>query len=570
MLQELSIRNFAIIDDLQISFSDGLNILSGETGAGKSIIINAANLLLGSRANAGLIRTGSQTAELEALFQIAKQSAIAGIMEENGFHPEEGLLIRRIVSRKDRHRIYINGHLATTQTLNLITGNLASISGQHAHQRLLKEENQLEMIDQFGDLISLRDEVSGCFHEILPLIRNLTNLKAKKARHAEQVQLLEFQQKEIRRASITPGEDVALEQERIRLKNGEELFQAVHSSVEALYSAQGAAVERLVAVKKDLEKASRIDPALVPETERIAEAVIYLEDIAEALRTYLNNIQIDENRLETVEARLDTLAKLKRKYGTSLEDVFLKLESIDRELSGIDNLSEDIADTEKKLSDLHDKLVKLAVTLSTKRKRTAATLAGKVEKELGTLKMSQTKFEISFGTVPVDEHTEPYLATQESAITETGIDRITFLIAPNVGEPLKPLNSIVSGGELSRIVLALKAILAKSEAVQTIVFDEVDAGIGGSVAEVVGKKLSSLARHHQIICITHLPQIAKFGDHHFNISKHVVRGRTRTTITRLTESERVKEIARMLGGEKITRATLDHAHEMLNNSLEIP
>jgi DNA repair protein RecN (Recombination protein N) len=567
MLQELSIKNFAIIDDLRISFSDGLNILSGETGAGKSIIINAVNLLLGSRANAGLIRTGSQTAELEALFQIAKKSAVADIMEKNDFHPEEGLLIRRIVSRKDRHRVYINGHLATTQLLNLITENLASISGQHTHQGLLKEENQLEIIDQFGDLISLRDEVSGCFHDILPLMRNLEHLKAKKARHAEHVQLLEFQQKEIRQACITPGEDVVLEQERMRLKNAEELFQAVHDSVEALYSAQGAVVERLVAVKKELEKASRIDPALVRETERIAETTIYLEDIAEALRTYLNNIQMDENRLETVEARLDTLAKLKRKYGPSLEDVFLKLESIDRELSGIENLSGDIADTEKKLCDLHDKLVKLAITLSTKRKRTAATLAGKVEKELGTLKMSQTKFEIFFGTVPVDEHTEPYLATQESVITDTGIDRITFLIAPNVGEPLKPLNSIISGGELSRVVLGLKAILAQSESLETIVFDEVDAGIGGSVAEVVGKKLSSLAGHHQIICITHLPQIAKFGDHHFNISKQVVRGRTRTTITRLTESERVTEIARMLGGEKITPATLDHAREMLNNTV---
>jgi DNA repair protein RecN (Recombination protein N) len=565
MLQELSIRNFAIIDDLQISFSDGLNILSGETGAGKSIIINAVNLLLGSRANVGLIRTGSQTAELEVLFQIAKQSTIAGIMEKNGFHPEEGLLIRRIVSREDRHRIYINGHLATTQTLNLITENLASISGQHAHQRLLKEEDQLEIIDQFGDLTSLRDEIFSCFHEIVPLIRNLTNLKAKQAHHAEQVQLLEFQGKEIRQASISPGEDVALEQERIRLKNGEELFQAVHNSVEALYSAQGAAVERLVAVKKDLEKAARIDPDLVPKTERIAEAAIYLEDIAEALRTYLKNIQIDENRLEAVEARLDTLNKLKRKYGKSLEDVLLKLESIDHELSGIDNLSTDIADTEKKLSFLHGKLVKLAITLSKKRKSTAKTLAKKVERELDTLKMSQTKFEISFRTLPVDEHTEPYLTTDENVITETGIDRITFLIAPNVGEPLKPLNSIVSGGELSRIVLALKAILARTEAVQTIVFDEVDAGIGGSVAEVVGKKLSSLARHHQILCITHLPQIAKFGDHHFNISKQVTRGRTRTTITRLTEAERVKEIARMLGGEKITRATLDHAHEMLDN-----
>ena len=567
MLQELSIKNFAIINDLQISFSDGLNILSGETGAGKSIIINAVNLLLGSRANAGLIRTGSQTAELEALFQIAKQSAVADIMKKNDLHPEEGLLIRRIVSRKDRHRVYINGHLATTQLLNLITENLASISGQHTHQRLLKEENQLEIIDQFGDLIPLRNKVSGCFHDILPLIRTLENLKAKKTRYAEHVQLLEFQQQEIRQAAITLGEDTALEQERIRLKNAEELFQTVHDSVEALYSAQGAVVERLVAVKKDLGKASRIDSVLVPETARIAETAIHLEDIAEALRTYLNNIQMDETRLETVEARLDTLAKLKRKYGTSLEDVVLKLESIDRELSGIEHLSEDIADTEKKLSGVHDKLVKLAVNLSTKRKRTATTLSGNVEEELDTLKMSQTKFEISFGTVPADEHTEPYLATQGSVITETGIDRITFMIAPNVGEPLKPLNSIVSGGELSRVVLALKAILAKRESLETVVFDEVDAGIGGGVAEVVGKKLSSLARHHQIICITHLPQIAKFGDHHFNISKQIVRGRTGTTITRLTDSERVTEIARMLGGEKITRATLDHAREMLSNTV---
>ncbi|MGD8768723.1 MAG: DNA repair protein RecN [Desulfobacterales bacterium] len=567
MLQELSIRNFAIIDDLQISFSEGLNILSGETGAGKSIIINAVNLLLGSRANVGLIRTGSQTAELEALFQIAQQSTIAGIMEKNGFHPQEGLLIRRIVSRKDRHRIYINGHLATTQTLNLITENLASISGQHAHQRLLKEENQLEIIDQSGALTSLRDEVSGCFHEIVPLIQNLKNLKAKQAHHAEHIQLLEFQQKEIRQASITPEEDMTLEQERIRLKNGEELFQMVHNSVETLYSAPGAAVERLITVKKDLEKASRIDPSLVPKTERIDEAAIYLEDIAEALRTYLKNIQIDENRLEAVEARLDTLNKLKRKYGKSLEDVLLKLESIDHELSGMDNLSEDIADTEKKLSFLHGKLAKLATTLSKKRKSTAKTLTKKVERELGTLKMSQTQFDISFGTLPVDEHTDAHLTSEENIITETGIDRITFMIAPNVGEALKPLNSIVSGGELSRVVLALKAILARTEAVETIVFDEVDAGIGGSVAEVVGKKLSSLARHHQIICITHLPQIAKFGDHHFNISKHVARGRTRTTITRLTEAERVKEIARMLGGEKITRATLDHAKEMLERAI---
>ncbi|MBW2157599.1 MAG: DNA repair protein RecN, partial [Deltaproteobacteria bacterium] len=358
--------------------------------------------------------------------------------------------------------------------------------------------------------------------------------------------------------------DTALEQERTRLKNSEALFEAVQGSIEMLYDSQGAAVEDLLAVKKDLERASTIDPLLGPKAERIAEAAFHLEDVADELRTYLKNIQMDESRLDTVEARLDILVKLKRKYGGSLEAVLLRLESIDHELSKMGNLSEDIADTEEKLFELHGKLTELAHKLSRDRKETAKTLAQKVEKELTSLKMPHTKFKISFRTLPADEDAAPYLTIEEQTVFETGIDQATFRIAPNVGEPLKPLPSIVSGGELSRVVLALKAILAETEAVETIVFDEVDAGIGGSVAEVVGKKLSSLARHHQVICITHLPQIAKFGDHHFRISKRVSDGRTSTIIKRLSETERVKEIARMLGGEKITRATLDHAHEMLD------
>jgi DNA repair protein RecN (Recombination protein N) len=569
MLRELSIRNFAIIDDLQISFSEGLAILSGETGAGKSIIINAVNLLLGSRATAKLIRTGYETAELEALFQIKKQSPIAKIMKDNGYNPEEGLLIRRIISRKDRHRIYINGRLTTIGILNLITENLASISGQHAHQGLLKEDQQLTIIDQFGGLTTVREKVSGCFHEIVPLIRKLNGLKHKRDRQAEHIQLLEFQQKEIRQASVTLGEDTALEQERTRLKNSEALFQAVQGSIEMLYDSQGAAVEALLAVKKDLDKASTIDPLLAPKAERIAEAAFHLEDVADELRTYLKNIQMDESFLDTVEARLDTLVKLKRKYGGSLETVLSRLESIDHELSEMGNLSEDIAATEKKLFELHGKLTELTHKLSMDRKKTAKTLAQKVEKELTSLKMPHTKFKISFRTMPADENADPYLTIEEQTVFETGIDQATFRIAPNVGEPLKPLSSIVSGGELSRVVLALKAILAETEAVETVVFDEVDAGIGGSVAEVVGKKLSSLARHHQVICITHLPQIAKFGDHHFRISKRVSDGRTSTTIKQLSETERVKEIARMLGGEKITQATLDHAHEMLDNRNQV-
>ncbi|MBU0986434.1 MAG: DNA repair protein RecN [Proteobacteria bacterium] len=565
MLQELSIKNFAIIDDLQITFSDGLTVLSGETGAGKSIIINAVNLLLGSRAAANLIRSGQETAELEALFQIKPGSRVAGIMEEHGFDMDEGLLIRRIISRSDRHKIFINGRMGTIGLLNTLTENLASISGQHAHQGLLKEEQHLLILDQFGGLMPLREQVYQCFHAMLPLVRKLKELNNADSRQTEQVQLLEFQKNEILKASLQPGEDALLEQERLRLKNAEALYLTVHESIEELYSARGAVIERLGALKKSLDRAGQIDPELSPRAAGIAEAVFRLEDTAAELRAYLKNIRMDEQRLEEVEARIDRLIKLKRKYGGTLDAVLSKFDTIEQELSAIENISEKVVETRKTLSELHGELTGLTIELSGKRKQTAKFLAEKMVEELASLQMASTKFEVSLQTVSADDNLDPYFTTQGIAIQETGIDRSFFQIAPNVGEPLKPLSGIVSGGELSRVVLALKAILAETESVETVVFDEVDAGIGGSVAEVVGRKLSDLARHHQIVCITHLPQIAKFGDHHFRISKQVSGGRTTTTIQRLEETDRIQELARMLGGEKITRATLDHAREMLSS-----
>lgn len=564
MLRELSIKNFAIIDDLHICFSDGLTILSGETGAGKSIILNAVNLLLGSRATAQLIRTDAESAELEATFQIAFKSRVSEIMVQHGYNSSEELLIRRIISRNGRHRIYINGRLATIQLLNSITENLASISGQHEHQGLLKEEQQLLILDQFGGLVPLRKQVSKLFHEILPLITELKKLNAIKDRQSEHIELLEFQKKEIIQTSITPGEDSALEKERMRLKNGETLYQAAHDSIEALYNTQGAVVERLVEVRRNLDRVCQIDSELSSAAKGIADTTFQIEDIIEELRNYLKNIQIDETRLEDVEARLDILQKLKRKYGGSLDAVIAHLESIEHELSEVENISDKINATEAKLSELHSQLAKLALKLSEKRDHTAINLAKKLEMELTTLKMSQTQFQVFLRTISAGDKADPYLTIDGKAIDETGIDCASFLIAPNVGENLKPLAGIASGGELSRVVLALKAILAETESVETVVFDEVDAGIGGGVAEVVGKKLSFLARHHQVICITHLPQIAKFGDHHFKISKHVEQGRTITNIDPLGDEERIKEIARMLGGVEITRATIDHAREMLD------
>ncbi|MDX2441736.1 MAG: DNA repair protein RecN [Desulfobacterales bacterium] len=567
MLQELTIRNFAIIDDLNISFPGDLTVLSGETGAGKSIILNAVNLLLGSRANTTLIRTGAEVAELEALFQIAPKSDVANIMEQHGYDASEGLLVRRLISRNDNNRIYINGRLSTMQILNSITENLASISGQHAHQGLLKEDQHLLILDQFGGLMFLREEVFQCFHQILPIIEKLKNLISTKEKQAERIELLEFQKKEITEASMVLAEDAALEKELTILKNGEELYQAVNGSIEELYSAQGSIVERLVEVKKNLEKAGRIDSQLTLKAEGVAGVTFNLEDMVENLRTYLKTIQIDEKRLEAVEDRIDTLQRLKRKYGGSIEAVLKHLDSISQELFGIENISGTIADTEKELSMLHKKFVQLAETLSDKRNEKAKILAKKVVTELDYLEMSSTRFQISLKNTPADEKANSYLTVNGNLLTETGLDRATFLIAPNIGEALKPLASIASGGELSRVVLAMKAILAETDSVETVVFDEVDAGIGGSVAEVVGKKLSSLADHHQVICITHLPQIAKFANQHFCISKSVSDGRTSTSINPLNEKDRLKEIARMLGGVEITQATLDHAREMLETAI---
>nr|CBX27809.1 hypothetical protein N47_C18670 [uncultured Desulfobacterium sp.] len=565
MLCELSIRNFAIIDDLHIRFSDGLTVLSGETGAGKSIIINAVNLLLGSRATSTLVRTGEEAAELEALFEIIPESKTAKLMKEQDYDPADGLLIRRIISKNDRHRIYINGRLSTIQILGSITENLVSISGQHAHQGLLKEEQHLLILDQFAGLVPIRNELFELYHEMIPVAKKLKELKSVKDRQAEQIDYLSYRKKEITDAAIKQDEDTTLESDRIRLKNIEAIFEAVNNSVEELHSMRGAVIERLADVRKNLEKAGKLDPALSSKAESIEQAAYNIEEISNELRNYLVKIQTDEKELEAIEARLDLINKLKRKYGGSVQAIFEKLEETEKELSGIENIAENICETQKKLDEMHKQLDACAKLLSGKRKENAKKFAAKVEKELSTLKMSGTKFEVSLQAQPASSGVDSIFSADGCIVNETGIDNAVFMIAPNVGEALKPLSAIVSGGELSRTILALKALLAETKTVETIIFDEVDAGIGGAVAEVVGRKMASLAKNYQIICITHLARIASFADHHFRISKHVADGKTKTVITPLDKNERIEEIARMLGGEKITDATIAHALEMLEN-----
>jgi len=567
MLKELSIRNFAIIDDLQINFSEGLTILSGETGAGKSIILNAVNLLLGSRASADLVRTGAASAELEALFHISAKSGVADIMNNLGYDPAQGLLIRRIIARSNSNRVYINGRLATIQILNTITENLASISGQHAHQGLLKEDEHLLILDQFGGLMTQRQKFFDYYRQILPLIDELENLKNIRARQAEHLELLQFQKKEIADAAIVVGEDTGLERERLRLKNAETLYGIVHGSIEELYAAPGSVIERLLEVKKGLERGGQIDSTLNTGTGRLEESAYIIEDLIEELRSYLKLIEIDERRLEAVEERLDELNKLKRKFGGSLEGVQSRFETIEQELLKVENVGEKVNEVKKRIGRLHDRCRALALKLSKNRKKAAKELSRRIVETLASLKMDDTVFRVELNTISGYQNTDEYLKINGYALTETGIDRVTFMIAPNIGEELKPLATIASGGELSRVVLALKAILAETDSVETVIFDEVDAGIGGGTAEVVGRRLAELAKYHQVICITHLPQIAKFGRHHLSISKNVRNGRTLTAIQPLSEEDRHREIARMLGGEDITATTLEHARELLDKEL---
>ena len=563
MLEELVIRNFAIIDDLKIRFSQGLTILSGETGAGKSIIINAVNLLLGSRATAKLIRTGAQTAELEALFQINSTSQAAKIMADQGLDDRQGLLIRRIISRNDRHRIYINGRIATIQLLTSITQNLAGISGQHAHQGLLKEEQHLLILDQYAGLLSLRGRVLDDYNRLVPMIKELDDFISLKKKRKDRIELLEFQKDEILGALILPEEDKKLEKERKQLKNRDLIFQTVNRVIETLYTAQDSIIERLGEVKKDLSRVGDFDERLCAGAKIIEESGYQIEDLVEELRNYSSRIETDDQRLGQIEERLDQLNRLKRKYGGSLENIADQLLDIENQLSKTQNLNHQIKNLQTNLTTIHERLANLAEQLSSKRIKACQSLAGRVEQELLDLQMGPIRFEVKIKQQPASKEMPSWLVTNSRAISETGLDRVVFMMAPNTGEEIKPLAGIASGGELSRVVLALKAILARSDSVETIIFDEVDAGIGGSVAEVVGKKLADLARFHQTICITHLPQIAKFGDHHYKISKKIINQRTQTFITPLKGVQRIEEIARMLGGVQITSATLAHAREML-------
>jgi len=555
MLSELNIRDFAIIDELQVRFTEGLTVISGETGAGKSILIGAVGLLLGERASADMIRSLKDEAVVEALFDIRGQKDLQAKICEMGFGEADEIIIRRVVSRSGKNRVYINGHIGALSSLAAIGEALINICGQNAHQMILHPDNQIDILDEFGALLPLRGEYRKIYDHYCLLGTRLRLLAEKQGKRTEREELLRYQSEEISRAAILAGEDAALAEEKNILANIQKLSSLAQSAYETLYGKGESALSGLHDVVSAVKEIRKIDPSLGLSEQEMDGFYYRLEDVALTLRDYANHLAYDPLRLEAIEERLELLGRLKRKYGGTLAAVLEKLDDAKREIEAISTGEDEITGLADRIAEEKKRLWEAAADLSAQRRLAASALMNSVEDEIRSLRMENARFAVVFH--------ERENNNGDAAPDEKGNDSPEFYLSANAGEELKPLRNVASGGELSRIMLAFKKVLATTGSVGTIVFDEVDSGIGGAAAEIVGKKLQEVARSHQVICITHLPQIACRGQRHYLVAKHVVENRTNTAVSVLSAAERVEEIARMLGGVELTQKTREHAREML-------
>jgi DNA repair protein RecN (Recombination protein N) len=557
MLRFLRIKRLAVIDAAEVEFEPGLNVLTGETGAGKSILVEAVGLLLGGRASGDLVRTGEETATIEAIF------------ESGG----EELLVRREITAQGRSRAYINGELATAGALKDLSGRLIELHGQHEHHTLLDPATHLDVVDAFGGLQHAAADVAGQFERWRSAGEELSRAKKAVGERAARQELVAFQLAELGRAAIASGqEDAELAATRQVLANAERIERLCEESYGSLYEADSAVLASLGHVWRRVADLAAIEPRFQPYLEARDGIKSQLEDLALFLRRYADGIEASPARLQELEERLAMLERLKRKYGPTLEDCVGKREALRRELLDLESGDERIAEIERARAVARDAYLSAARALAAERRRAAAPFAKGMEALAGELAMERTRFEVRFG--------EPLA---ETAWSPRGIDAAEFFVSPNPGEELRPLARIVSGGELSRLMLAIKSLTATSRLGWTnaedrppsglapgLIFDEVDAGIGGRVADVVGRKLRALGSAFQVLCITHLPQIAACADTHFAIEKRVERGRTRTSVVRLDAEGRVEELGRMLGGENISEGLRASAREMLANRAVAP
>lgn len=566
MLAELSIRNFAIIEELTISIQKGLTVLSGETGAGKSIIIDAIGLLVGGRGSAEYVRFGKEKSEIEGLFHLDHEThPIITKTNELGVETFDGsIVLRRDILKNGKSVCRVNGKLVTLGILREIGQTLLDIHGQHEHQELMDQEHHINLLDQFAEETLSADlaEYKNLYKKHQSYISQIKNLTENEQQLAHRLDLLQFQFKEISSAELEPGEDETLTDEKIKITNYQKIYQAINTSYHALHGDQRG-IDWLGLAMTHLESISSIDEEYKKLYEMISSTFYQLEDISYTLRDQLDGLEHDTDRLNVIESRLGEISQLKRKYGHSVEEILYYAAEIEDEIDEIKNRDSHIHNVRKNLQHSAADLLIEAQTLSDIRKKSALQLEKSILQELKELYMDKADFKIQFSH-RVGSENDPEINGERIRLHSNGFDQIEFYISPNPGEPLKPLTKIVSGGELSRIMLALKSIFSKHQGVTSIIFDEVDTGVSGRVAQAIAEKIHRVSVNSQVLCISHLPQVAAMADHHLFIRKDTLHDQTKTTIKRLSENEKIKEVARMISGVEITDLTKEHAKELLN------
>jgi DNA repair protein RecN (Recombination protein N) len=561
------VENYAVVERLRIPFHSGLNLLTGETGSGKSIVVDAVELLLGGKASTDLIRSGSERAQISGVFTGGPSSTKASsaqwkrlrrLLDESGVELEDGeeLIVQRDITAGGKSRVFVNHSPATAGLLKMLAPYLAEVHGQNEQQEIFSPAAQLEMLDRFGGLAPLASQLRERFAEWRALREQKENLALRQRERIRQMDLWLFQKKEIEQAALIPGEDQELEKEKLILAHATRIHASLASAFDLLYDASGSATAAIASACRNLEEVTAFDASLAPLVENLRSAQSTADDVALTLRDRLSSLEVSPRRLEDVEDRLALLDRLKRKYGNTLDEVIGYFEQISadvREAESTEALGEEL---DKKIAASSAAYKNGAAELSARRRAASGELKREMEKELKALAMAGTVFEARLES-----------SSEEGQWSASGVDRVEYLISPNPGEPLRALNRIASGGEISRIMLALEtAIDARRGAggrEHTLIFDEVDTGIGGIAAETVGKKLRQLGEGRQVLCVTHLPQIASFAHQHYRVEKSESAGRTTTTVEYLHKSERASELARMLSGSKITDAVLKHAEQLL-------
>jgi DNA repair protein RecN (Recombination protein N) len=561
MLRELRIKNFSILDEVRLELGAGLTVLTGETGAGKTMVLNALSLIRGGRVSQDIIRQGEEEATVEALFEPVP-GPLGGKLAENGLEGHDQLVIKRIVSRSGKNRVYLNGSLGSLGLLSEFGGALIHIYGQHEHHTLLRPESHLALLDSYGELAERVREMKARYRALELAWEALKRARDELERGRRESARLKEQADELARAQLKSGEEEDLRARKEIAAHAAKLYQGCREGVEILYEGEDALASRLGRYIARLRDWARIDPGLSVSVGLLDSALAQMEEAASLLRKQGDRFQFDPEELERLEERLAEIQRLKRKYGAPVDEIIAMGEKIREDLKALERDEEEIPALEAASGETAKTAWEWAETLSSERSRAAKRLDREMVKELQSLGMAGTAFQTRFqeDEIPIGEL--PF-SRDGKRLGEDGIDRLEFYLSPNPGEPVKPLAKIASGGELSRLMLALKSLVLARDDVPTLLFDEVDAGIGGRVAEIVGRRLKKVAAAHQVLCVTHLPQIAALADSHFVVQKKSSGGRTVTLVKKLNDRDRVSEVARMLGGIEVTEKARRHAEEMI-------